>query len=49
MDYGLFPLVLPLCVLLLIRVMPDTLGMPILSRKSVVSISSSVSNLIFLV
>lgn len=45
MDYGLFLLVLPLCILLLIRVMPDTLGMPILSKKSVVSVSSSVNNI----
>lgn len=48
MDYGLFPL-LPLCILLLIRVMPGTLRMPILSRRSVVLISSSVNNLMLLI
>lgn len=49
MDYGLFPLILPLCILLLISVMSDTLGMPILSKKSVVSFSSAVNKLMLLI
>lgn len=49
MDYLLFPLMLPWCILLLIRGMPDTLRMPILNKKSVVSISFSLSNLMLLI